>query len=278
MKHTYIYDTINYTFGVLKDDTFIVTDGVKVIGQDAFAGQAFKKIQLPASVETIEKNAFRKCMSLETVTFATGSKLKTIGENAFQYCVSLKEIVLPENVQTIGVSAFDYCESLEKVVLNESLQSIGDYAFRGTTGLKTVTTPSTLSQSGSYFPATVTLGTAAFQMSGLTGKVTFAENMISFKGTDELAVGTSGSEFQHCRNITEVVLPSTFKYITANAFAYCTSLKNVSIPAGLEIVGNSAFKATALESVSLPKVLKNIGSSVFESCTSLKKVVFPSTL
>lgn len=274
--YEYTYTTLNYSFGVLQGDTFTVTDGVKTIGPNAFAGQAFKKIVLPSSVETISATAFIKCQNLETVVFAEGSKLKTIGDKAFQYCSSLKEIVLPAGLESIGLNAFDFCESLETVVLNETLQSIGDYAFRGTTSLKTVKTPSTLNEDGSFFPAGLVFGKYAFQMSGLTGKVTFPEGMIGFKGDAVGTYSTQGYEFQHCRNITEIVFPSTFQYITIHAFSFCTGLKKVNFPAGLQVPGNFAFKdCTSLESASLPKTLKDIGQGLFQNCISLTKANVP---
>src|SRR5271169_3500925 len=46
-----------------------------------------------------------------------------------------------------------------------------------------------------------------------------------------------------------------------NAFAYCSGLTNVSIPAGVTSIGNNAFAVcSSLASVSIPNNVTNIGS------------------
>ena len=55
-------------------------------GSGAFANcTALTAIEIPASVETIEATAFKRCSSLATVTFEKGSQLKTIG-GEYYYC------------------------------------------------------------------------------------------------------------------------------------------------------------------------------------------------
>lgn len=69
--------------------TVNMTEGVEIIGVDAFLGCGFEKVELPESVEKI-------------------------GSGAFDGCSNLREINIPSSVD-IGDSAFNYSSQLEKV-------------------------------------------------------------------------------------------------------------------------------------------------------------------
>ena len=71
-------------------------------------------IEIPASVETIESNAFKGCTALTTVTFEKGSQLKTINRYAFENCHNLKTVDMSACTQVESiVLAFYYCNSLQ---------------------------------------------------------------------------------------------------------------------------------------------------------------------
>ena len=92
---------------------------------------ALTSIEIPASVETIEKVAFSGCSKLATVTFEKGSQLKSIGGGkslgAFMDCTALTSIEIPASVETIEATAFIGCSSLETVTFEKGsqLQTIG---------------------------------------------------------------------------------------------------------------------------------------------------------
>ena len=90
-------------------------------------------IEIPASVETIEANAFNGCSSLTTITFEKGSHLKTIGgegkststastRGAFMGCTSLTAIEIPASVELIQIGAFQDCSSLVTVTFEKGSQ------------------------------------------------------------------------------------------------------------------------------------------------------------
>ena len=111
-------------------------------GSGAFANcTALTAIEIPASVETIEATAFKRCSSLATVTFEKGSQLKTIGggyyysayeksyysHGAFSDCIALASIEIPASVETIEAAAFAFCSSLKTVTFEKGskLTTIG---------------------------------------------------------------------------------------------------------------------------------------------------------
>jgi hypothetical protein len=111
---------------------------------------ALQTLSLPAYVTEIGKGAFYSCTSLQSVTFAEGSKLTTVGESAFMGCTALTEIELPASTQTIERAAFFGCEALTSVVINEGTVAIGNQAFQKCVVLAQVKLPNTLQTIGTY--------------------------------------------------------------------------------------------------------------------------------
>lgn len=89
----------------IKDGVFLVPEGVKEIGRDAF----------------------RDCSSLRSITLPEG--VKKIGSHVFQDCATLQSITLPEGLKTIESFMFSGCDSLQSITLPKSLQTIDFGAF-----------------------------------------------------------------------------------------------------------------------------------------------------
>lgn len=82
-------------------------------------------------------------------------------------------------------------------------------------------------------------------------------------------------------DIEEVIIAdgSGITEIPDYAFLGCTSLRKVSLPAGLKKIGFQAFsECSALEEINFPQSLEDIGSNSFAYCSSLDNVVFPDGL
>ena len=127
--------------------TFEKGSQLKTIAGDSYDGAfsdctALTSIEIPASVETIEATAFKRCSKLATVTFEKGSQLKTIGGGysssshfgtysdyygAFSDCSSLTSIEIPASVETIEATAFKRCSKLTTVTFEKGslLKTIG---------------------------------------------------------------------------------------------------------------------------------------------------------
>ncbi len=100
--------------------------------------KSLRKVNIPASVEVIASQsdnngrAFCNCVSLETVTFDEGSKLKTIQSGAFKGCSSLKEIQLPASMTTIDNNALSYAGGFEIIRLPENFTHFINLNSNGT--------------------------------------------------------------------------------------------------------------------------------------------------
>jgi len=63
-----------------------------------------------------------------------------------------------------------------------------------------------------------------------------------------------------------------------NAFQSNTALESVTLPEGLTMIGNQAFRSSSVKTVSLPSTLSSMGTSAFRECMNLTGIVLPDAL
>lgn len=79
--------------------------------------------------------------------------------------------------------------------------------------------------------------------------------------------------FQDCRNLKQVVFPSTLEKIGESAFENCTKLEEATMQEGLTTLQDKAFcNCRSLKSVHLPGSVRHFGKGVFERCENLSQV------
>lgn len=268
-------DVVEITDEAFRDNnnlsTLVILEGVKRIGEYAFYGcSELKEIQLPASVEYIDPQAFSNCKNLERIIVDEGnpvyrsytnciilieeqriilgcktSKIPTakesgkflatsIGEYAF--CGSgVATIVIPDNIEAIAERAFQNCASLTEFTFSANVTQISGYTFSGCTALKTVTFSDGITQIGQ-------------------------------------------NAFAGCTSLNNVSLPANLTTIYDSAFNGCTSLKNITLNDGLTGIGDLAFRGCVrLESITLPSSILGIGTGAFEGCDALTEIVYKGT-
>ena len=127
----------------------------------------------------------------------------------------------------------------------------------------------------------------------------------SFSGLNKLisiklpkSLKETNQAFNECKYLKSVVLPDNIQNLGFGTFASCSSLENVefkkckaigdhaferssikqlTLPAGLESIGENAFKDCAsLASITLSDGLKEIKMQAFENCRSLKSIAIPN--
>lgn len=73
--------------------------------------------------------------------------------------------------------------------------------------------------------------------------------------------------------LTRIVLPQDLKTIGFAAFAGCSKLQSIELPATLDSIGSYAFTATALTEVNLPPTITKMGEGAYSQCKSLTTAV-----
>ena len=273
----------------------ILPKTLTTIGKEMFYRSKLKSVVIPASVETIEAAAFMGCSSLATVTFEKGSQLKTIGGGyssyypnyygAFADCTALTSIEIPASVETIEAAAFMRCSKLATVTFEKGsqLKTIGgDYSsyyygvFSDCTALKSIEIPASVE----------TIEAAAFMGCSSLATVTFE------KGSQLKTIGGGYSSyypnyygaFADCTALTSIEIPASVETIEAAAFMRCSKLATVTFEKGsqLKTIGGDYSSyyygvfsdCTALKSIEIPASVETIEAAAFEGCSSLATVTF----
>ena len=88
-------------------------NGVKYIGECAFAESGIREIRIPDSVETIDSYAFQQCTQLSSAVIGDG--VTALKWQTFNLCSSLKSVTIGSGVTEIEMLAFKDCTSLYNI-------------------------------------------------------------------------------------------------------------------------------------------------------------------
>ena len=125
------------------------------------------------------------------------------------------------------------------------------------------------------FDYTVTNGTASITgYHGSGGAVTIPA---SIGGVPVTRIGNAA--FQNQTNIVTVSIPNGVTGIGAQAFAGCSWLLGVTLPANLPAIADETFwQCYQMTDIQIPNSVTNIGASAFYSCASLHNLVIPDSV
>lgn len=202
------------------------------------------------------------------------------------------DLVIDENVTAIADYAFAYCQNLRSITIGTQVETIGDHAFEAVNDALCLVV-----QDGSP----VQLWASAHGVRYASESTSFSYRL---EGDKAYITGYTGT-------LPDVVVPAVIDGYPVYAIENLRSpiLTHVVVSEGIEVIGDSAFKAyfdyekgyiRTLVSVSLPQSLKiisddgfwgqenlqeitlgsvvEIGQSAFGSCTMLKQITLPDTL
>jgi len=154
------------------------------------------------------------------------SSLRYIGDGAFCSCHGLRDVVIPEGVTHIGDTAFWLNDDLQSVTLPIGLQYIGYKAFDDSAFLASVANENT------------PLGYINGYIIGTHSSLVDAELPNDTVLIAENAFEAAGDSLQ------SVMLPDSLRIIGDEAFINNRNLKNVTVPATVEYIGDYAFGYT----------------------------------
>lgn len=261
----------------------VFPESVVSIGDWAFEYCNLEKVVIPKKVNYVGKGAFNRCRTIivdlenplydsrdncnaiiesGSNTLIQGGRgtvipgsVTSIGSSAFADS-TVENIKIPEGVVSIGESAFSNCYYLDNMEFPASLESIGDQAFQGCGRLKRVVIPKGVNH----------VGRGAF--SSCRTIVVDSENPVydSRNNCNAIIETASGKLVQGCAG---TVIPDGVTSIGNGAF-YESSLKNIKIPEGVEVIEDQAFQSCyGLEIAFIPESVRHIGENVFDHLSAI---------
>ncbi|MBR6033945.1 MAG: leucine-rich repeat protein [Clostridia bacterium] len=208
-----------------------ISNGIKTIGNGAFAGQNNLKgsLIIPDSVTTIEAGAFYNCSGFNG-TLNLGNGVKTIGGSAFYGCSGFTgDLTIPESVTEIVNTAFSGCSGFNgNLTINANIDELNANNIFG--GSKN-------------FAGNLVIGGGVKKIANDSFKY-----WSNFKGTLTIEEGVTtigNNAFDNCYGLTGgLTIPKSVKTVGENAFNYCTGLTgNVIIEGNTETIAAYAFRS-----------------------------------
>jgi len=266
--------------------------GVQIIGQHAFDRCRESTIVLPSTLESIGRNAFNSNSNLTTLDLSHVNAGLEFGEYVFSSCTKLTTVEITDNVGEIGFKSVfrgsnvkhftvsptnpNYSVDENGILYNKDKTTLIYYPDdltlnEGTANEGHLLIPDSVREiSGSAFEGvtTITHVTISENVNIIRGsafrKCANLESFIIEGGDQKLEIGDSN--FNGCKKLKSVELPSRVTKIAENGFSY-SGLTSIILHDGLEYIGEKAFFATQIESFDIPYTVQYIGSYVLDWTT-----------
>lgn len=166
-----------------------------------------------------------------------GESVVGIGYESFHNCSNIISVILPSTLITIGQLAFEKCSNIISIDIPNGVCTIESGAFAYCSSLESVDIPS---------GCVITSG-AFYGCNNLIKEYGNAKYVGSYENPYYVLVEATST------SITSCDIHSSAKVILSRAFAYCSSLAEITIPKNIEHIGFGAFNnCTALEMITLP--------------------------
>ena len=225
-----------------------IADGTVSISPYAFDGAQITSVTIPASVTSIGDFAFQDCTKLEYV-YVLPTTPPTIGSDPFNGCNALTAIVVPAAAYEDYVTGWSsYQSKLKKNSGNcGTTDHESDVVWRYDNGTLTIS------------------GTGQMMYYG------------SAEGSDNKYHSTAPWSYLDSE-IQKVIVDDGVTYIGSYAFAYCTALTSVSLPASVIALGNYVCYSSNVTRIDIPgTTAATIGTGGFDACPEGLQIAVPST-
>ena len=318
----------------LKSITF--PESLRKIGKWAFYYcDGLEEVVLPDLVTSLEEGVFLSCTKLKKVKlprtdndYNDDNGIHEIPPSAFRYCLALEEIVIPRSVSSIGERAFKDCGNLKRIVFrSHDAPTVGENAFLNTNADCTGYIPyhayywfdELIDDKGNILPlpdnyywegikikynedcppdgelGVQTIDGRLWVYEAFDGTADIMEAPTDISGNvvvpDTLGgctvIGIDSWAFAYCTNMTSVTIPASVISINDNPFVFCSSLVSISVAAD-----NSEYASrdgllynkrmtvlyacpAGLQNVTIPQGVVEINHEALKSCARLTSIALP---
>lgn len=156
---------------------------------------------------------------ITSVSFNEG--ITKIGSSAFVGCYNIESIVIPNSVSRIENYAFQHCVNLSSVTLGSGLKYVGYNAFYNCYNVSTT---------------------------NYTGDVASWCN-IQFSSRESNPISISQNLYINNQELIDLVIPAGVNIISSHAFYNCATIKSITIPKSVKIIGTWALDGIWFDSV-----------------------------
>ena len=210
-----------------------IPDGVKEIGEEAFAGNDnLVKVTIGGRVEKVGYRAFADCRNLRTISM--GDTVAEVETAAFSNNPELRNVTIGTGLKKVGSGAFAGCGSLSRLSVDDDnpYLSYSDgvlyddekkilFAMMPDCPREAITLPESLERINAY----------AFWGNPHLRHVTF----------DSKIENIPDYAFSNCLNLESVTIPLPVRSIGAKAFEDCVNLTLVTLPDSISTIHSTAF-------------------------------------
>ena len=260
-----------------KGDAAIATiaDGTVSISPRAFSSAQITSVIIPASVTSIGVGAFQSCQDLTSVIIP--ASVTSIGNYAFQSCTNLEYVyVLPTTPPTIGYDPFNACNALTAIVVPAAAYETyyNDVTGWSTYQSKLKETSGNCGTTGHESDVTWLLKGGILTISG-TGQMMYYGSAL---GGDSKYHSTAPWSYLDSE-IQKVIVEDGVTYIGSYAFAYCTALTSVSLPASVTALGDYVCYSSNVTRIDIPATgVVSLGTDGFNACPDGLQIAVPAHL
>lgn len=251
--------------------TLIIEEGITSIYQDTFKNFTnLETVILPQSITSIGRSAFSGCTSLKNLTIP--ESITTIESFTFSNC-GIEEIVIPDNIERLKYGCFSDCSSLKKLTIGTGLKT-SDVAFIDCDNLQGVYISDLSAWSKIQFTDSVNKRVSYTNPLQYAKKLYLNDVLVTdlVIPADVETIGRGA--FAYCESLKSITIPSTVKVIEDYAFFYCPNVTNFEISDGVESIGTETFcYLSGLNEIKLPKSITYIGEKAFSNEKNLTTFV-----
>jgi hypothetical protein len=291
-------------------DTLFYTGDIVIPETITYEGTVYTVVATAA-------NAFLDCKGLTSVTLP--ATCVTIGRNCFKGCTALTRSPIPETATSVGSGVFNGCTSLEEVTIVAGWNKPVSEELANMPNLKRLIIaegPNPVVMKVNIFGAsadarvainsieyiymgrnvdasayvnneqpfhnmgrlnTVIVGGTTTAIQGTTFQGCTALQTVTFEeGNNVSSIGNSA--FASCTSLTGIDIPAAVTSIEQNTFNNCHNLRSVTMGDNVTSIGITAFYNTGLTSFTFPSALTSIGQSAFENSKLQGDIVLPPAL